>query len=345
VIPAVLLTAGFAATILLTGAVRRYALKRALLDIPNARSSHERPVPRGGGIVIAAVSLATVAGVLVAGWVPTGYALALLGGGIGISGVGWLDDHRDVPAWIRAAVHTAAATWVVAAVGGFPTLDAGVVAVPLGFFGHVLAAIGMVWVTNLFNFMDGIDGIAAGEAISVCAPAAIFLSVSGAPGLAMIAAVLAASSAGFLVWNWAPARIFMGDVGSGLLGFVIAALAVGSERLTDVPALVWLVLLAFFFVDATVTLLRRVLRGERWHQPHRSHAYQRAAHRLGSHETVVRALLGGNLLLVGLAALAVWSPSLLPISVGSALTLALGIYAVVEARYPMYDASDSSRPD
>lgn len=312
----------------LTAAMRRYALRRRLLDIPNDRSSHDVPTPRGGGVAIVCASLF---GSAVLWWldvVPAAQFAGLAGGGILVAGVGYLDDHRDIPARWRAVVHAAAAAVLLAAAGGLPSLSFFGVALTPGVAGVVVVLLLIVWIVNLYNFMDGIDGIAGIEAVTVCSGAALLLWLDGAGGAALLVAVYAAASLGFLAWNWPPAGIFMGDVGSGFLGFSLAGLAVLTWVGPGFPVWTWLILLGVFMVDATVTLLRRVLRGERWYQAHRSHAYQHASRRFGSHRpvTVAVALLNlGWLLPMAVASTRApqWGPALLVVAWMPLLWLAL----------------------
>ena len=327
--------AAFVAAAALTGAARRYALARSVLDIPNARSSHTGPTPRGGGIAIAVVALcgALLAGV--SGSAPPRAVAALAGAGLLVAFVGWVDDHREVRARVRALVHLVAAVWALAWLGGLPALRLGGSEAQLGLGGWVIGALGIVWLTNLYNFMDGIDGIAAGEAVTGGLFAAILLAAHGAPGLALLSLLVAAASAGFLVWNWAPARIFMGDVGSGLLGAVFAVLAVASENAGAVPLLAWVLLFGTFVFDATVTLARRVVRGERWYAAHRSHAYQRAVQAGFGHGQVTAAVLLLNVLLAGLAAVASARPAFLLPALGAGAALLAAVYLWVERRRPM----------
>lgn len=328
--------AGVAASWILTGGVRRYALARAILDVPNQRSSHSVPTPRGGGAAIAAVCLAGIALAAALGAVPVGYGVALAGGGAMIAAIGWIDDHRGISPLARAGTHFLAAAWALFWIGGLPELRVGSQVVPLGVFGPVLAAFAIVWCTNLYNFMDGIDGIAAGEAVAVGGIGGVLLLASGHPGLAAVAFAIAAASGGFLAWNWAPAKIFMGDVGSGLLGFLFGTLAVASERAGGVPLLVWVLLLGVFVFDATATLLRRVVRGERWYDAHRSHAYQRAVRAGWTHARVSSAVLVLNAVLGALAAAAILRPGLaVPALLAGAALLAV-VYLLVERRNPMY---------
>ena len=159
--------------------VRRYALKQ-LLDHPNARSSHLIPTPRGGGLAIAIVFHAGVVGLWWLAVLPTAVSLALLGGGILIAAVGWVDDHRHVPAGVRVSVHFIAASWAVYCLGGITQLNLGSFFLPLPGIGSILAVIGIVWLTNLYNFMDGIDGIAGGQGMAVALMGGALLGLAGA---------------------------------------------------------------------------------------------------------------------------------------------------------------------
>ncbi|MDQ2733027.1 MAG: glycosyl transferase family 4, partial [Armatimonadota bacterium] len=218
-----------------------------------------------------------------------------------VAGVGWIDDRRGLSPGTRAVAHFAAAAWGLAWLGGFPHLDLGVGTIPLGIVGSLLGLVGIVWMINLYNFMDGIDGLAATEAIMTAGVGGALLLIQGSAGTATLSLILAASAVGFLVWNWAPAKIFMGDVGSGFLGYVLAILAVSTENDHSLPLLVWIILLSVFVVDATATLLRRVRLGEKWHKPHCSHAYQRVTYAGFSHASVTGVIAGINALLGGIA--------------------------------------------
>lgn len=280
----------------LTAWVRRYAIRTQLLDHPNQRSSHTQPTPRGGGLGIVIASL-VAAGVLWAlGKIDSGLALAFIGGGAAIAGVGFLDDRGSVPVAARFAVHLLAAIWAMYWLGGLPRLQVGEQLVDLGWIGNVLSVFGLVWALNLFNFMDGIDGLAGSEAacIGLLAGGAAY-TFHAESAASLLAICLGLAALGFLVWNWPPAKIFMGDVGSGYLGFLIAVLAVADARDNPAALFVWLILAGVFFVDATVTLFRRWRRGERVYEAHRSHAYQHLSRRWNSHRAVTLGVLGINL--------------------------------------------------
>jgi Fuc2NAc and GlcNAc transferase len=281
----------------LTFAVLKLALTHGLLDVPNSRSSHVAPTARGGGAAIMLSATAGFVGLSMLRVVPFDLLSALLVGGGAVALVGFVDDRRPLPAQVRLAVHVAAALWAVFWLGGLPPLSLGATVVHLGWTGDALAVLGIVWTLNLFNFMDGIDGIAASEAVFVCAAAAsLMLGAALSADVPAAGLVFAAACGGFLPWNWPRARIFMGDVGSGYIGYIIAVLAMAACRNSPQTLWVWLILGGAFFVDATVTLGRRMLRGERLYEAHRSHAYQWLARRWGGHRPVTLVFIGVNVL-------------------------------------------------
>lgn len=301
----------------LTGLVLRYA-RRRLLDIPNERSSHAVPTPRGGGLAIALVVSAGLLVQALVGALDSRTSASLLAAGGAVAWIGWLDDRKGVGPRARFGVHVAAILLVLVGTSGLgPLAMPGLP--PVAVLNYVAAAFALAWLINLFNFMDGIDGIAGAEAVFFAIGLGLCLRVHGVEaGVAMpLAALIGASTLGFLAWNWPPARIFMGDVGSGFLGFGLGALALLAHRETSLNLWVPTILLGVFVTDATVTLLRRAARGERWYAAHRSHAYQWLARRHGAHRPVTLASIGLNLLwLLPLAALATLHPSwALPITI------------------------------
>src|SRR5580698_6954273 len=221
-----LVSAAFLATVLLTYVARRVAVRQGILDVPNVRSSHRAPTPRGGGIAIVLVVTAAIAGLAGCGIVSRDFALTLGGGGLVVAAVGFADDRRPLPSRVRLAVHCAAALWALYWLGGLAPLRVGAHDANLGMGGEVLAFLGIVWTLNLFNFMDGIDSLAASEAVFVLAAGGALAAGSGQ--VATLAWIGAGSAAGFLLWNWPPARIFLGDVGSGFLGYLIAVLPLAA---------------------------------------------------------------------------------------------------------------------
>jgi Fuc2NAc and GlcNAc transferase len=314
--------------VLITGLVRRHALRASILDIPNARSSHVHPTPRGGGIAIVVVSLAAMVALALFRCLDTGLFWALAGGAA-VAVVGHLDDRGRIGIVGRLLVHIAAATWATWWLGGMTELHWNGTVIPIGVWGPALAILGIVWSLNLFNFMDGIDGIAASEAVFMAGAGAVLASVAGLT-LAVSAAgwLIAATSLGFLLWNWPPARIFMGDVGSGFLGFVLAVLALGGTRENAIMLPVWLILGGVFIVDATLTLFRRLVRRERFYEAHRSHAYQWLARRWNSHLQVTIACIALNF--IWLAPWA-WMCIRIPDRAGWFVAAALGPLVVLAA--------------
>lgn len=313
-----------------TGLVRQYALKRSVMDIPNERSSHSVPTPRGGGIAIVLTFLLGAAALYSTGRLSITFMVACCGAGALIAAIGFLDDHGHIPALWRLLGHFGAAIWALVWLGGMPPIELFGIAFSLGWAGHVLAVLYLVWLLNLYNFMDGIDGIASVEAISVCLGACLLYLINGQSSLVFAPLLLAAVVAGFLIWNFPPAKIFMGDAGSGFLGIVLGILSLQAARHALEFFWAWLILLGVFIVDATFTLLRRLLRGDRVYEAHRSHGYQYASRRFGSHQTVTLAVAVINV---------VW---LLPLAVGvvmnwlpgvAGLALAYGPLVMVAIRY------------
>jgi Fuc2NAc and GlcNAc transferase len=334
-LPLLLGTAGFFLAVLLTGAVLRYAIRNEVLDRPNERSSHSAPTPRGGGLGIL-LAVAIVGGIGAATGSIASRDAVTLGAGMMVLGlVGWLDDTRSLEPRTRLAVQTLVAIWTLWMFGGLPAVRLGNATLHLGPFGYVAGAIGIVWSINLFNFMDGIDGLAGSQALLIFGTAAWLLFLAGNPSMGAISMTLAAASMGFLIWNWPPARIFMGDVGSGPLGYLAAAIALGSENAGSVPLLVFGILGGVFILDATVTLTRRVARGKKMAQAHRDHAYQRLAKAWGSHAPVSAgaAVLTAVLAVLGIVG-TVYSNLLLPAAVGAYAILGV-LFIAMERRYPM----------
>jgi len=266
----------------LTGRLRQYALDRQMVDVPNARSSHQGAIPRGGG---GAMVVAVTFGV--AWWAASAGVAELWGvlvGGLIVATVGFVDDHRSVSPIIRLIGHTVAALIAVASLAG------GAMA------WTALCVFGIVWLINLTNFMDGIDGLAGAEVVTVCGVgAALQAWVLPGAGFWIEPAIVAVAAVGFLIWNWPPARIFMGDVGSGFVGFMMAVLALRAAEAAPALGWSWVILLGVFVSDATVTLVRRAVRGDRLFQAHRSHAYQHLAHAWGSHRAATALVVGINL--------------------------------------------------
>lgn len=283
------------ASCLMTAALRRYALSRSLLDIPNARSSHTLPTPRGGGLAFVVAFLVAMLGLGWGGYIAAVMLTSLLGAGGLVALIGFVDDHGHIAARWRLLGHFAAAAWGLAWLGGMPPLTVFGLQLATAWLGVVIGLLYLVWLLNLYNFMDGIDGIASIEAICVCLGGSLLYWVTGHADATWLPMLLAAAVAGFLCWNFPPARIFMGDAGSGFLGIVLGLLALQAGWINPLLFWGWLILLGVFVVDATYTLVRRLLRGDKVYEAHRSHAYQYASRRHGSHRPVSLAVAAINL--------------------------------------------------
>lgn len=307
----------------LTWFLRRYALARSLMDIPNARSSHSVPTPRGGGVAIVLSFLAALLWLEYKGLLGSDAAWAMFGAGASIAFLGFLDDHGHIAARWRLLGHFGASIWVLFWLGGFPPLIILGFEIHMAWLGNILALFYLVWLLNLYNFMDGIDGIASVEAITACLGACLLYVLVDASSLLPAPLMLAAAVAGFLFWNFPPARIFMGDAGSGFLGIALGVLSLQAAWVSSELFFAWLILLGVFIVDATVTLLRRLLRGDKVYEAHRSHAYQYASRHFGRHLPVTLAVLLINI---------IW---LLPLAVAVTLDYIDGAVGVLIAWAPL----------
>jgi Fuc2NAc and GlcNAc transferase len=292
----------------LTGAVRHYAITRELMDIPNARSSHSMPTPRGGGVAIVFTFLCAAAFAWQQGTLASPLLGCLLAAGGLVAIVGFLDDHGHIAARWRLLAHFAAAGMALYGLGGMPALTLGPFRLDAFWALNILGLLFLVWMLNLYNFMDGIDGLASVQAMTTCLSACMLYGFVEEQALIAAPALLAAAVGGFLVWNFPPAKIFMGDAGSGFLGIVLGALAIHAATVQPKYFWVWCILMGVFIVDATFTLVRRCLNGSKVYEAHRTHAYQYASRSTGSHRVVTLSVGLINLcwLLPIAAAVAFW---------------------------------------
>ena len=281
-------------------AVRGLANRRALLDLPNARSSHAIPRPRLGGVGVVVPVLAVGAGLVLTGRSPPALLVPLSATGI-VALVGLADDLRPLPARVRFGVHVALASLAVAASWSRLPAAAGALGawLPAPVLA-VLAVVWIVWLTNLYNFMDGIDGIAGVQALVAALGLAAVAAAMGATASGWLLLALAGSSVGFLLFNFPPSSIFMGDVGSTAIGFFIGLLPLLPEA-RPVPLEPVAIALSLFVLDATTTLLRRVAAGEQWYTPHRTHLYQRPVVLGASHRAVLVVSAAGMAVVSGCA--------------------------------------------
>ena len=280
----------------------RGLLRWTVIDSPNERSSHAHPTPRGGGLGFMAVILVGWTALWLAG--SAGATPAVIAGAAAVAAISFVDDLRGTPRWARLAVQAAA---VFLALATFPS-DAPILTdvLPVAVDRFVVALI-WLWFINLFNFMDGIDGIAGGEAAIIAFGLVILAAVRPNLGLPSLeATVIGPAVIGFLLFNWPPARVFMGDVGSVGLGYLLGwLLIVAAAKGTLVPALL---LPLYFVVDASTTLLMRAWQQKPLTKAHRDHAYQNAVDKGFSHALVSSLVVGLGLFLIGLTILAVSAP-------------------------------------
>lgn len=268
-----------------TWLARRYALRKHLLDQPGDRRSHAVATPRGGGISILVCML------LAMGWTAVSspaHAISMIGLGAGlllVGGIGWLDDHRPLSPILRLIVQAIAGVLA----GGVFYRATGMIQVA------GLAFVAVMVLVNVWNFMDGINGLAASQAAIAAAGLGLLIGVSP---WSWLAAALFASACGFLPFNFPHARIFLGDVGSGTLGYLLACLLVAASLLDRVPGLLLLLPISAFLIDAGFTLAVRMLARERWWEPHVQHLYQSSARKLGGHTFVTLAYALFSLLAV-----------------------------------------------
>lgn len=271
----------------LTGLMQRSTFSRKLIDIPNERSSHSTPTPRGGGVAIVITFLAALSVLALFDQISSRSFLAMCGAGIWVALIGFLDDRGHIPALWRLLSHFFAAIWALVFLNGLPPLLFFDMSMDLGWLGNMLAVLCLVWLLNLYNFMDGIDGIAGIEAVTVSLAGVILYLISPLDGYEWLTLLLLAITVlGFLIWNFPRAKIFMGDAGSGFIGIVLGIFSIQAAWAAQELLWGWVILLGAFITDATVTLVRRVMRGEKFYEAHRNHAYQYAARKYGSHVSI-----------------------------------------------------------
>lgn len=279
------LIGSFLAAFILTGVIRRVAMRKQILDIPQQRSAHSQPTPTGGGLAIVLPVLVVASIYFVSGVLPANVFLAMFGA-LTIALVGLLDDLLQLKVWMRISLQFLAAVWSVLCLGEVAAINVAGWELNNAWLLGVLAVFALVWLLNLYNFMDGIDGIAGSELVFVNVMSWFFVINTEAASVGLLATALLAAAAGFLCWNWPPAKIFMGDVGSGFSGFMLGLLALLSMQAGVMTVWTWLILLGVFVTDATLTLARRVFSRQRWYEGHSSHAYQHATRKYKSHSKV-----------------------------------------------------------
>lgn len=285
----------FILTLLFTGYMRHYALKKNIIDNPNERSSHSIPTPRGGGVAVVCSYLLALAVLIYSQQLSVHIGLTLIAAGFVVALLGFLDDHGHINSMLRLAIHFLVAIGVVISLGGFAEVTV-FNGVQLGFIANIIAVLFLVWLLNLYNFMDGINGIASVEAITITVSMAILYFILNISLNSESLWLMAACVLGFLLWNFPKAKIFMGDACSGFLGLTLGILALIALKENLALFCAWIICMGVFVVDATYTLVKRVLSGYKMYDAHRSHSYQILARKWGSHTPVTLAVAAINLL-------------------------------------------------
>jgi Fuc2NAc and GlcNAc transferase len=277
----------------LLGAIwwRGVALKHRIVAVPNERTLHSGAIPRGGGIVIATVWLAVLTYYFLDGSMGLADYLALFAGGAAMAALGLIDDVVDIKAPAKLAAQILIVAWGLYWIGGVPAVALSGEPVDLGWIGTSIGVLGLLWGISLYNFMDGIDGMAGAGAIFISLTMGVFLALSGQSMLSALCFLLACACAGFLWLNWPPARLFMGDAGSGFLGYVFGIAMFLTVREEAQLVWVWLITMGYFITDTTTTLLLRMLLVRKFYGTHRHHAYQSLARRTGDHRRVTVGVL------------------------------------------------------
>jgi UDP-N-acetylmuramyl pentapeptide phosphotransferase/UDP-N-acetylglucosamine-1-phosphate transferase len=276
---------------ILTYSMKNYAIKKSLVDIPNDRSSHTTPTPHGGGIAIAITWFIGITYLYYINDINSSLYFALMVGVV-ISVVSYFDDLFELSAKVRLVTQSLVAIAGLYFLGGLVSFDVGLFSVENQIFTNIFAFFMIIWFINLYNFLDGIDGYAGSEAVFL--GFAGFLLFGGSHFLVFIFAVL-----GFLVWNWHKAKIFMGDVGSTLLGYNVAIFTIYYASIESLNLWIWIILFCLFWFDATVTLFRRYRNGEKLSQAHKKHAYQRLNQSGWAHDKIVLFSILVNIMLLG----------------------------------------------
>lgn len=273
----------FLVSLLITFGVCRYAQTGKLMDHPSERGAHSVSTPRGGGVSFVIVFLSILV------W-QEHYYLALAGFLVAL--IGWIDDHQSIKPLIRLGIHFIAAVITLLSIDNLVRIPWLMELISNPFLYGLVFVVGLVWFINLTNFMDGIDGLAASQALSyLLGSAGLLFIVFNDVQLAWLYVAFAVSILGFLILNWPPAKIFMGDAGSGFLGLMVGALLLYSAGLHFNMLWAGLILYALFIVDSTITLLKRLIGRESIHLPHNSHVYQVLARRFQSHKRVTMTAL------------------------------------------------------
>lgn len=331
-----ILIVSFLVSLVCVALFRQHAIKKNIIDVPGERSSHSVPTPRGGGVVFVIVWCVFSVVIAAAGLVVWSDLMLIVPGAVLVAGIGFLDDLVSIKARWRFAVHFFSA--ILLPVLMFLTFEKNLFNnQPMIIFFPVFVLF-TVWSINLYNFMDGTDGFASTQALFVFVAVGGIFWWHGVYSLSWLSFILSASVGGFLVWNWPKAKIFMGDVGSGFLGYLVAALLIVGYLVYGVPFFLGLIMYSVFLFDATATLLRRFFAGDKWYLPHRLHAYQRLIQSGWSHQKLLHAFILVNLINAFFAVFSLLYGSFYILFVAVDFVIILALYIAIEKKRPMYSS-------
>jgi len=281
-----------------SGIYLRFASKHGPYATPNYRSLHQKVIPRGAGLAVAFAALLGYLYLYFDGGLTTSQLMVYVVGGVLVAAMGAADDRLDIRARYRMPFQFLTAGWICYWFGGLTPIDMNHAVLDLGPFGHAALVVVLVWFYNLYNFIDGIDGMASSATVFICAAMGVILFSQDELTLGMILALLGVSSAAFLLFNWPPARMFLGDAGSSFMAYILSAVFVESLWRDSAVIWAWLIAGGFYFADTTLTTTVRLLTVPGWYRPHRSHAYQNLARVWNSHLRVLLLVMSINLLWV-----------------------------------------------
>jgi Fuc2NAc and GlcNAc transferase len=324
----VLLAVAFLATAIGTKMFQAFAVRRGIVANPNFRSLHQRPMPRAGGIVFSLVFMALVTWLWIMTTADAKLMRALVLGGTAAALFGLADDAFNIDAGKKLLAQAALAAWILWCFGTRAVVDLPGTPPAVDLF---VSWVALIWFMNLYNFMDGVDAMAASGAVFFSVAAILVLAVGSAnPSLMLILGLLGASCVGFLLFNWPPATIFMGDAGSVFLGYCFGTLIVGTVTAGQISIWTWLIIFGYFAGDTTTTTVLRIFMTRSWYAEHRSHAYQNLANVWNSHVRVVAGVLKYHVF--WLLPLALWS-AVSPKAAPLAAVLAVAPVVVWTLRY------------
>lgn len=321
----------FLMSVLLVFWYRKLALKMGIMDEPNHRTSHQHNTPRGGGVIFVLLWLSAV--VLTYFSKITAYETmrVLVIPTLLVAFVSFVDDYFKIRRRYRLISHFIAASLVLYLM----TAQMSFVGSTLGLLTLFILTFYIVWSVNLFNFMDGLDGLASVQSIFIFFTSGCLLYIKGQNDLAFLSCLLSFSVLGFLVWNWPSAEIFMGDVGSTSLGLIYAIFTILSAKRAALPIIIYLMLALPFIFDATMTLMRRAFAGAKWYEAHNQHAFQRLYHAGWSHKKVLCGLISLNIMGTLFVVMSVYFPKYLYSYFIFDLLMVSYVYYVIECVRPM----------